>query len=735
MISHLRRSLAAKLIVVISLVLVTILLINGVVVLSRVASNSEEQAIAYMEALSGEYARVAQALMEVPLDHAVAAASLMAAYDNIPEGARRTVYIDFLKSLIEKHPEYLSVWTLWEPDALDGRDEMNIGKSGNGSDAKGIFTPLIYLENGRARLTEPAPDAQAAYGEPFYLGAKESMKEYVTEPYLYPMDGEQVLMISMVAPIIRDGRFMGVVGIDITPERLQEQLDQLSLYDSGFGRLISHEGTVVTHPYPDRIGKMAPEWKEMVPEIEVVIETGNINTFLSVSLATGQETVKSFVPVRLGKTTRPWYFGTVVPPGEVYADTRRVVAIYIIGTILGLLAMVVIIWLLMQSFLKPLKKASRALADVAQGEGDLTRHLEVRTGDEVGKLSGHFNTFVESLSGIIAGIQRSVEALKNSGQDLSANMEETGSAVYAINANIDSVQQQIINQSAGVTEVSSTIEEISRNVESLDRLVERQGNALESSSASIEEMVANIHSVTRNVESNLSQVDELNRISEKGYGELQDVTSRIREIADQSEGLMEANQVIQGISARTNLLAMNAAIEAAHAGAAGRGFAVVADEIRKLAETSNSQTRQISQVLGSLKELIDLVVNKVIDAGNSFEKVRMSVQDVRSRQGEIRSSMEEQSSGSRQVLESLEELRNISHEVQSGSGEMATGSKAILEEMQQLMRITQEVQNSVEEMIHGTGEINSAISAVVEMTQENSNKISAIEEGVGKFTI
>jgi methyl-accepting chemotaxis protein len=730
-----RKSLQAKLIIVISLVVLILFASIGVLVLVRVADNSEEQAVDYMESMSGEYALVAKSIIEGQLKQVFSTANVMSSFESIPPERRRTVAIDYLFALLEKNPDALAVWTLWEPDALDGLDARYVNDSLSGSDGRGIFTPLIYREEDGLALTEPAPDGWAAYGEPFYTGAKESLREHVTEPYFYPVDGVDVLMISLVAPIIRDGEFLGVLGMDILPDQLQQRLGELKLYESGFGRLIAHSGTVVTHPYVERIGETAPEWKNPPPEIEPVIQNNEINTFRSVSLATGQESMKTFVPVFFGESVDPWYFGTVVPPDEVYRFTTTTIQTYVISMGLGVLVIILVLWLLVRSFLKPLKKAADALADVAQGEGDLTRLLTVSSQDEVGQLSRHFNTFITSLSGIIASIKGVLWNLKNSGESLSANMEQTGAAVYQINTNIESVKEQIINQSAGVTEVSSTIEEIVRNVESLNGLISRQGRSLEDSAASTEEMVANIQSVTRNVESNLEEVFKLHSESEKGYGQLQEVTEVIRSVADQSEGLLEANKVIQGISAQTNLLAMNAAIEAAHAGDAGRGFAVVADEIRKLAESSASQTKNISQVLGALKKLIDSVVNQILDAGRSFEVVRHSVQSVTQRQEQIKSSMEEQSAGSSQVLGNLEELRNITSEVQTGSNEMTSGSQAILKEMQHLMRITQEIQGSMEEMTRGTEEINSAVASVVNLTQDNARGIAEMEQEVGKFTI
>jgi methyl-accepting chemotaxis protein len=385
--------------------------------------------------------------------------------------------------------------------------------------------------------------------------------------------------------------------------------------------------------------------------------------------------------------------------------------------------------------LKPLKSTQLALQAIAQGEGDLTQTLQVKSKDELGQLAVNFNTFVSNLGTIIAAIRDEMQKLQQLGQRLGENMAHTSASIIQINSNIESAGKSFNQQHGAVDDVSATVEEIVGNITSLDRLVGEQTEHLSASASAVEQMVANMDSITRNIDISMDAFTKLNEASEQGYDRLSAVSETITRIAAQSQGLEETNGTITSIASQTNLLAMNAAIEAAHAGDAGKGFAVVADEIRKLAEDTAARSRDISAVLKSLGDLIGSAVTLSSEAGHSFESIRTSVNDVSTRQREIRSAVEEQTGGNKVVLESVERLRRINAEVSSGSSEMSTGSQAILRSVQILSDVTGEAQLAIKEITEGTADINMAVVEVSELSKQTMDGIESVEGTIRRFKV
>jgi methyl-accepting chemotaxis protein len=265
--------------------------------------------------------------------------------------------------------------------------------------------------------------------------------------------------------------------------------------------------------------------------------------------------------------------------------------------------------------------------------------------------------------------------------------------------------------------------------------VERQGESVAQSSSAIEEMLANIQSVSQTLIKNAGNVKELMEASEVGRSGLQEVAADIQEIARESEGLLEINAVMENIASQTNLLSMNAAIEAAHAGEAGKGFAVVADEIRKLAENSGEQSKTISTVLKKIKDSIDKITKSTDSVLNKFEAIDGGIRTVSDQEENIRNAMEEQNAGSQQILEAIGQLNEVTRMVKDGSTQMLEGSEQVIHESRNLELATQEISNGMNEMAVGADQINAAVSRVNAITGENKESIEVLVKEVSKFKV
>jgi methyl-accepting chemotaxis protein len=248
-------------------------------------------------------------------------------------------------------------------------------------------------------------------------------------------------------------------------------------------------------------------------------------------------------------------------------------------------------------------------------------------------------------------------------------------------------------------------------------------------------MIANIQSVTQTLAINTESVKDLLDSSEVGRTGLQEVSTDIQEIARESEGLLEINAVMENIASQTNLLSMNAAIEAAHAGEAGKGFAVVADEIRKLAENSGEQSKTISTVLKKIKDSIDKITKSTDSVLNKFEAIDSAVRTVSEQTENIRNAMEEQSTGSQQILEVIGKLNEITQMVKGSSLEMLEGSKEVITEGKILETATQEITGGMNEMATGADQINIAVNQVNNISGKNKDTIDILVREISKFKV
>ena len=368
-------------------------------------------------------------------------------------------------------------------------------------------------------------------------------------------------------------------------------------------------------------------------------------------------------------------------------------------------------------------------------EGDISRQLRLPPGDEMGEIAGHLDKTLENLKHLVMIIQNEAEAVDDIGVDLTANMDRTAKAMNEINAAVQHIRHQITSQGDSIGATNEAIERITGNINTLSREIDLQSTNVSQSSTAIEEMLANIDSVTKIIRANSENVSQLSTASEAGRTSLQAVAGDIQEIAKESEGLLEINAVLENIASQTNLLSMNAAIEAAHAGEAGKGFAVVADEIRKLAENSADQSKTISLVLKKIRDSMTKITGATEEVLTKFEVIDTGVKTVSGQEEQIRGAMEEQSSGSRQILEAVEKLNGITRNVKGGSVEMLKESEQIINQGKNLKQVTEEITERMDEMAYRSVEVNSSVNHVNTISRKNKSNIDILRDAITHFTI
>ena len=361
--------------------------------------------------------------------------------------------------------------------------------------------------------------------------------------------------------------------------------------------------------------------------------------------------------------------------------------------------------------------------------------LPVTTRNEIGLLTNDLNLFKDETHALLTDIKKSVDISLNTAENVNYSMTKTSKSIEEIMENINKVKEQTGYQSESVTESDETIQTMISKINELNENVNIQVESVSNSSSAVEEMVANIQSVTQILEGNSKTVENLASESETGRKRIKESAELAANILDKSKGLVEASSIVQSIASQTNLLAMNAAIEAAHAGEAGKGFAVVADEIRKLAEQSNTQGKNIGSQLSELQEIIQGVSDNTKAVQNQFEVIFNLTNQVQQQEAVIKNAMDEQNAGNVQVLQSMNEIRASADVVKENSNVLLSGGKQIGEKMKVLENVTKQITESMNKMSADSSEITQSVSDCQKLSNENQDNLEELNKNVGMFKI
>ena len=543
-----------------------------------------------------------------------------------------------------------------------------------------------------------------------------------TEPYVDANTG--LLNITLSYRVLNaNGQLIGVAAADIVLDALSEAVKDIKLSTNSVIHIITKDGLYLTNDNFDSI------------MTENYFDTVKLTKYSKDEYLNGE--AKAFVD---GKTfygvcpiqDTEWFI-VVEGPTEDFSGEYTKLLVYTIMGLMVIAVIMIVVFLILSS------RVSKSFKVIASGcelmaMGDYSERYPDYITKEASLLSNGFNLVTERLEGNINSMKQSKVSLNEAGGKLSSTIEDLMASIIEIGASISNTGTNIQNQTQSVEHTAKSITKIYNMIHQLEELVQAQVKDVQGASSAVEQMVGNISEVDKSVDKMASSFDVVETTAQNGAQTQSELQKQITEIENQSKLLSEANKVIASIAGQTNLLAMNAAIEAAHAGDAGQGFAVVADEIRKLSETSSTQSKTIGAQLKSIQATISMVVQATQRGVQDYTNLSNEIHETDKLVQQIKAAMTEQQQGSTQILDALHNMNDSTLQVQSASQEMSNDSRAIIDEVSTLQNETLVMGQSMGEMGQSADKMQEAgltlagVSKTVEASiEEMSRQIDMFE--------
>ncbi len=600
------------------------------------------------------------------------------------------------------------------------------------SDDKYYFGMAIYDQNGVGwTTTHKYQDLH----EREYLAESMKGKPWIQDPNWSPVNGN---LSTFYAHPVYDSNNRQIAEVVAVVDSLQlcKKVSQLKVGRQNHPIIINMQtGAYVAAEDAELVKNGKNINENPSPELAAILESikkgeTGIRTYYDTEL--GKKMTMAYQPV--GGVSR-WAVICMAPYHDFFSGIDKLLRVLAIYFVVFSLLSVAIYWIIISVTIKPLLALNQNINSIASGNADLTQRIDQTSTDEIGSVVSGFNGFTAKLQEIISGIKNSNQNLHGAGEVLTRTTQENASVINQILGSINDVSSLITKQNASVGSTANAVNEISANIESLDRMIENQASSSSQATAAVEQMVTSINSVIGSIDKMASSFDFILEDTQAGSVKQKEVSVRIAEIEAESQKLQEANTVIASIASQTNLLAMNAAIEAAHAGEAGKGFSVVADEIRKLSETSSNQSKDIGNWLGKIRDSIKNVVSVSHASDAAIGELAERIKETDDLVQGIKQVMDEQRTGSKQISEALAEMNNSNVQVRNASSEMSAGSSHVLEEVKVLQEVASTMQVRMEEMSSGAERINSSSESLKEISDKMKETINEIGGRINQFKV